>query len=95
MDLYSVYDADGAHFRMVDADQAEMLLDNNAARIDGKRRKIKLRLSVDLSTARSLLAPRYPVSQASKTFLIEFIGDDRTRIYQHHSGRCAAFGQTG
>lgn len=90
MILYSVYDADGGHFRMVDEEQALALLELQAAIIDGKpRHKIKLRLTVEPSTARAILAPRFPVSQASRTTIIEYVGDQQSPLYQHHERRCA------
>ena len=92
--LFAVYDVAGIYFRKVDAEQAELLLSNNAASIDGRRRRIRLRLCVELSTARSLLAPRFPISQGSRTYLVTFVGDDRRRLYQHHVGRCFGFCQT-
>jgi hypothetical protein len=76
---------------MVDESEAMILLDHHAARLEGKRR-IKLRLSVDNSAARALLAPRAPVSQASKTFLVERIGDQRSPLYQHNHRRCEGYG---
>ena len=91
MELISVYDADGAHFRMVDEEQALTLLEHQAAYINSKRRKIKLRLTVDHSAARALLAPRYQLSQGSRTVFKEYIGDDRRFVYQH-SERCSSFG---
>jgi hypothetical protein len=89
--LYSVYDAEGAHFRMVDEEQALNLLEHRAAIIDGKRRKIRLRLVVDHSAARSLLAPRYQLGQGSRTTIIEYIGDQMIPIYQHHPKRCTSW----
>ena len=91
MELISVYDADGAHFRMVDEEQALTLLENQAAYINTKRRKIKLRLTVDHSAAAVLLAPRYELSQGSRTVFKEYLGDERRFVYQH-SERCAGFG---
>jgi len=92
--LYSVSDADGAPFRLVDEQEAIILLEQGAAIIDGKRRKPKFKLVVDLSAARSLLAPRFQLSQGSRTVIKEYIHDGRF-IYQHDSNRCAGFGVTG
>ncbi len=92
-DLYWLCDADGVHFRKVDEEQAEMLIEKQAAFIEPKRRSIKLRLTVDISTARVLLAPRYPLG-ATKTVYIEHVGDERHPIYQH-SRKCEGFGVAG
>jgi len=94
MELYSVYDAAGAFFRAVDEEQALTLLEKQAAFIDTKRRKPKFRLTVDISAARALLAPRFRVSQASRTFFIEHVGEERTPLYQH-SRSCEGFGVLG
>jgi len=94
LNLYSVYDASGVHFDQVDEQQVLTLLEHNAAKIEGKRRKIRLRLTVDHSAARVLLAPRYQLSQGSRTVFKEYLGDDRRFVYQH-SERCAGFGAIG
>jgi len=93
MDLYSVYDAGGAFFRAVDEEQALTLLEKQAAFIDTKRRKIKLRLTVDHSTARVLLAPRYPLGSTRTTYT-EHVGEQRHPIFQH-SRRCEGFRAPG
>ena len=94
MELISVYDADGVMFRRVDEEQALTLLEHQAAFINTKRRRIKLRLTVDHSAARALLAPRFPVSQAGRTWHVEHVGDDRIPLFQH-SRRCEGFGVAG
>ena len=93
MDLISVYDADGVHFRMVDEEQALTLLEHQAAFINTKRRRIKLRLTVDHSTARVLLAPRYPLG-STQTIYTEYVGEQRHPLYQH-SRKCEGFGVVG
>lgn len=93
MTLYSVYDAAGGFFRAVDEEQAEFLIEKQAAYIDAKRRKIWLRLTVDISAARVLLAPRYPLG-STQTIYTEHVGEQRHPLYQH-SRKCEGFGVAG
>ena len=93
--FYSVYDADGAPFRRVDEEEAERLLDSGAAFIEPKKKRVILRLTVDHSAAETILAPRYSLGrQGSRTFRREYLENERRSvIYQHHEGRCLAYGE--
>lgn len=90
--LFKVYAADGAYFDKVCLPAAELLVESNAARVEGKSKRITLRLTVGNSEARALLAPRFPGSQ--KTFYVEYVGEDRSRLYQHNHARCAGYADT-
>ena len=89
--LFTVYAADGAYFDKVRLPEAELLIEQNSARIEGKRR-ITLRLVVETSEARSLLAPRFPGSP--KTFFRERVGEQRLPLYQHNHRRCDGYADT-
>ena len=75
-------------------DEAEAIYHAGLAQPMSKR-TTKLMLTVDRRTAWGFLrGKRSLTSQASKTFLIEHVGPDRSRLYQHDHVRCAGYGHS-
>jgi|SRR5690349_18323890 len=88
---YPLFDRAGAFVWSLSEEEARALYLANMAKPKGKRQTNALTLTVPRRQALGYLrGNRSMASEASRTIIVEHVGPERSRLYQHHE-RCEGF----
>lgn len=92
---FPLFDSAGVLVCTLREEEAQALYSARMAAPRGKRQIRALTLTVNRRQAWGFLrGKRSMTSQASRTFRVEHVGDDRSRLYQHEHERCNGYADT-